>query len=286
MKYLHKKEFTRETMEELCDCVSPCFRLELLQDSYDKRIAENQMLQEYIEKGFEMPGGTLKLGIDWVGYNKEDVLLKETGVFFPGKGIIKAVGEGHAYQNAIGPCIGVFSHLYDPKLDTYAMIIRGVKGSVKGTTQEAARQIQIPAGFGEYGILPAETARHEIAEEIYGAKTSEEIKKCLEEKKISLVLPKGIVLDATPFMKGAIPQLLLSYIITGDLSELNQNTIRDIKDLEEFEQISSVQVEAQPFLVKQKNLGDLVKSLQTQNRFFGPVAQTISSFSNWYAQNH
>ena len=187
---------------------------------------------------------------------EDDPLLsiKEVPVLYPNK---RAYGE---YDIYFGPMTGVIVHCYDEKNGVYAMHMRGQDVPFPGKIQCSA------AGFGKYGEPPEQTAVRELEEEL--------------GKKGTLVeLLEGDFLDITPNTSHGYPQILFSYVIEADLSDLPLlESPKEIIKLTEKPKRGEV---AHKFSVPLNRLGWISKRLNRNNKFFGPMRMTKDSFLDW-----
>lgn len=224
MKYFSRKELTKTVMEEMCDIVKFGSKLHT-QTPFGLGLNAETELKRLIDAGLLNSGSHLQQGIHRLGYSDEEVYIEEIPLQYPDSRLIKAVEEGRENKDLLGPMTGVFAHYYGNGL--YAFQVRGTKIAAPG-------KIQLPAGMGEYLRYPPHTAQKEVAEEIYGAKNPEEIKKAIKDNEMKFAIEGERFLDITPFMKsGKFPQPLFSYVFTGRTDKISP-VINSNSELEKF----------------------------------------------------
>jgi len=295
-------DFTQEVMEEMCNKVNShpaCPGLWVSSPLEEKTPAEST-LREIIDKGLVGKSSHLQQGISKISWSEEVyglsenyypvIEINEKPLQYPSGQLVEAILNNQEPHRLVGPMTGVFVHVFDK--DLYAVHVRGKGISAPG-------KIQIVAGMGEFGVYPADLALKEVAEEIYGAKTQEDVKRLIQEKNIKPQFDQDNhqCFDVTPFMKlartsdgteVALPQLLFSYLITADLQDISRDVVKNVEDLDKL--IDSLpgerRKEAYPFVVPINNLGDFLTQVDNQDRFYGPVKQTGFNFLNWYGNKN
>lgn len=241
----------------LCDHVKPLSRLVV--HPYNSKV--NLDVYSYIVKGLLDPCSELIQGVENLCYDGETLALWERPVLYPDPRLLKAISDGEESSQLVGPMTGVFAHVFDD--DLYAMIVRGGSADAPG-------RLQIVAGYQDFGRHPCEHAQIEVEEEMH--------------IQASHVLAQSIFLDLNPFVIRGCPQILFSYVLKGDLSDIP--VVSDASGLESFERSLPLDrsSEAYPFVVPIERLRGF--SGQVQERFYGPAKKSQERFLDWYNQEH